>query len=98
MGMAEASAPMGNRTHGPARGGGWRAGAAVRDGDWGVLAGYFLVPAALISMLVHLLNPSDVGQPATSANAPSEAANTLWENRPTLFSDCPDLSQRPDVN
>ncbi|GAA1776815.1 hypothetical protein GCM10009712_25820 [Pseudarthrobacter sulfonivorans] len=32
------------------------------DGGWGVLTGYFLIPAALIAMLVELLNPYDAGQ------------------------------------
>lgn len=32
------------------------------DGTWGVLAGYFLIPAALVAMLVELINPSDAGQ------------------------------------
>ncbi|MGO4189910.1 hypothetical protein [Pseudarthrobacter sp. TAF60_1] len=32
------------------------------DGGWGVLAGYFLIPVALIAMLVELLNPYDAGQ------------------------------------
>jgi hypothetical protein len=29
------------------------------DGSWGVLAGLFLIPAALAAMLVELLSPSD---------------------------------------
>jgi peptidoglycan/LPS O-acetylase OafA/YrhL len=27
------------------------------DGTWGVLAGYFLIPAALVAMLVELISP-----------------------------------------
>jgi hypothetical protein len=34
----------------------------LEDGGLGVLTGYFLIPAALIAMLVELLNPYDAGQ------------------------------------
>lgn len=34
------------------------------DGGWGVLAGFFLIPAAVIAMLVDLISPYDAGPAA----------------------------------
>ena len=40
------------------------------DGGWGVVTGYLLVPAALISMLVDLISPYD-GVAATAGSVPT---------------------------
>lgn len=52
------------------------------DGGWGVLTGYFLIPAAVIAMLVDLISPYDAGLAATAEFPP----------------DFPRHSQPPDVN